>query len=98
MKLKYALIAVFILSVALPAAASIDPNFERHKRVTACKLNATEITVLNARWNKLAMRHFMASTEARIDPRAAERIRREVDRELNALRREFGPACVLDII
>ncbi len=97
MKLKCALIAVSLLLLGEQASAAVDPNFERHKRVTACKLGALEMTVLDAHWNKLAMRHFQASTEQGIDPVEAARIRREVDAGLAELRRQFGPSCVLDI-
>ncbi len=98
MKLKHALIAVFVFFSAEPSSGAVDPNFERHARVATCTLSPAETTVLDARWNKLAMRHFMVSMEAGFDPAEARRIRKEVEDGLTALRREFGPACVLDII
>ncbi|MGJ3260994.1 MAG: hypothetical protein ACFE0S_15465 [Rhodospirillales bacterium] len=97
MKLKYALIAVSLLLLGQTASAAVDPNFERHARVTACKLSNAEQTVLDDRWNKLAMRHFKVSMERGIDPAEATQIRREVENGLADLRRRFGPACVLAI-
>lgn len=97
MRLKCALIAVSVLLVTGTAQAAIDPNVERHERVTSCKLSPAEETVLNGRWNKLAMHHFMASTEKGIDPAEATRIRRQVDQGLEELRRRFGAQCVLEI-
>ncbi len=95
--MKYALIAVSLFVLPGLAAASVDPDFERHARVTTCKLNTAEMTVLNARWNKLAMRHFTASMDSRNLSGDAEKIRHEIRDGLASLRREFGPACVLDI-
>ncbi|MBO6948913.1 MAG: hypothetical protein JJ855_13110 [Rhodospirillales bacterium] len=97
MRLKCALIAVSVLLATGTAHAAIDPNVERHARVTSCKLSPAEETVLNDRWNKLAMRHFMASMGNGIDPAEASRIRRQVDQGLEDLRRRFGAACVLKI-
>ncbi|MEQ8319092.1 MAG: hypothetical protein RH946_02425 [Rhodospirillales bacterium] len=97
MRLKYALIAVSIFMLPGSAAASVDPDFERHTRVTTCKLSTAEMTVLNARWNKLAMRHFTASMDSRNLSGEAEQIRHEIRDGLASLRREFGPECVLDI-
>lgn len=97
MRLKCALIAVSVLLATETAHAAVDPNVERHARLTSCKLSPAEETVLNDRWNKLAMRHFMASMEKGVDPAEATRIRRQVDHGLDELRRRFGAQCVLEI-
>ncbi len=97
MTLKYALIAVSIVLLGQPVSAAVDPNFERHARVTTCKLSNAEQIVLDDRWNKLAMRQFKVSMERGIDPAEAARIRREVENGLADLRRRFGPTCVLEI-
>ncbi len=68
-----------------------------NKRVTACNLDATELDALKANWNKLAMRHFMVSTKARIDPIGIQCIRCDVENGLAELRRDYGTACVLEI-
>lgn len=97
MRLKCALIAVSVLLATGTAFAAVDPNVERHQRVTSCTLTPAEKIVLDDRWNKLAMRHFMASMEKGIDAHETAKIRITVERELTDLRRRFGAACVLEI-
>ena len=98
MKLKYLLIALFLVSAASPAFAAREVTFERKAVITACELTQLQSVTLNQKWNKLSMRFFMVSMESGNNAYRVQQVRAKVDQELTELRDEYGSDCVLDIL
>ena len=95
MKLKCALIAVFV-GMGASAHAAVDTNFVRMAEIKPCELDAYAMAVRDEKWNRLAMKYFMAGVDGD-DPEKMRKVRREVAVGVAALRREYGTDCVLDI-
>lgn len=96
MKLKYCLMAIFLLG-AMPATAAIDPDFDTAREMTGCILTEVQSASLKVTWNELARRFYFASMEAMEDPSQFIQVRGEIQAEIKQLRRVFGHHCVRSI-
>ena len=96
MKLKYCLVAIFLLG-AMPATAAIDTHFDTAPEMTGCILSEVQSTTLMATWNQLARRFYFASMEAMEDPSQFIQVRGEIQAKIKQLRRVFGHHCVRSI-
>lgn len=95
MKLKCALIAVFV-GMTAPVHAAVDTDYVRMAEIKPCELDSYAMAVRDEKWNRLAMKYFMAGMDGD-DPEKMRQVRRDVAIGVAALRREYGTDCVLDI-
>jgi len=97
MKLKFAAIAIVLLSACSGANAALSPGDAWQSSELSCRLNDAEAAALKASWTHLARRLFFASLEVMEDPIQFEKVRKDVDRGLAELRRQYGFHCVRPI-
>ena len=96
MKTSLIALAVFVC-LAGPAQAALGGGDPSAEGAETCRLDERRADLLDTIWNDLSRRYLLASLNAGEDPEAFKRVKREVSREVDRMRRNFGAACVLDI-